>query len=220
MTRLLVLHDAGDPSPVERWSRLVDRWDGPALLPVQPGHGEVPPPEGGNYSAADAAVVAARAMASAGWPHGDDDGWPVVVGQGWGAYAAELVAMAGRAGALVLIDGLGGPWVGVDALVADQHAWLHAVVGDPDALAPPRSSPDPRLAHGFPTVWERAHTAARRAAITVPVAAIETPASPTPAGDRSRRLAQFGGDAALHEVDALDIGAVAAIAGSMAGPFP
>ena len=45
-------------------ARLVDRWDGPALLPVQPGDGEVPPPEGGNYSAADAAVVAARAMAS------------------------------------------------------------------------------------------------------------------------------------------------------------
>jgi pimeloyl-ACP methyl ester carboxylesterase len=209
---LLVVHDTGDAAPVERWARLVDGWDGPTLLPVQPGHGDAPPAEGANYGASDGAVVASRAMAEAGWT-GD---WPVVVGQGWGAYAAELLAMAGRASALVLIDGLGGPWCDVDAVVADQHAWLRAVRADPGALAPPTSSPDPRLAHGFPTVWERAHTAARRAAITVAVVAIETPESPTPAAERAKRLAQFGGDAALHEVGALDMGAVLALARSIA----
>jgi pimeloyl-ACP methyl ester carboxylesterase len=206
--KLLVVHDVGDASPAERWAPLVDGWDGPTLLPLQPGHGDAPPPEGGNYGSSDAAIIAARAMVSEGWT----DPWPVVVGQGWGAYAAELLAMAGRAGALVLVDGLGGPWCDADGFMADQRRWLHEVVSDIAALAWPASSPDPRLAHRFPTVWERAHTAARRAAITVPVAAIETPASPTPDGERARRVAQFGGTAALHEVEALDMGAVLAVA--------
>ncbi|MCU1463906.1 MAG: hypothetical protein JWO37_3981 [Acidimicrobiales bacterium] len=206
--RLLVLHDVGDPTPTERWAPLLDAWDGPTLLPVQPGHADAPLPEGGNYGASDAAVVASRAMADAGWS-GD---WPVVVGERWGGYAGELLAMAGRAVALVLIDGLGGPWCGVDAVIADQHAWLHAIRQHATAWSSPAASPDPRLAHGFPTVWERAHTAARRAAITVPVTAIETPESPTPAVERAMRLAQFGGDSALREVDALDVGAVLALA--------
>jgi hypothetical protein len=206
--RLLVLHDVGDATPIERWAPLVDAWDGPTLLPVQPGHADAPPPEGGNYGASDAAVVASRAMADAGWS-GD---WPVVVGEGWGAYAGELLAMAGRAVALVLIDGLGGPWCDVDAVIADQHTWLHEIRQDAAAWSSPATSPDPRLAHRFPTVWERAHTAARRAAITVPVTAIETPDSATSAAERATRLAQFGGVSALREVDALDMGAVLALA--------
>jgi hypothetical protein len=203
---LLVVHDVFDAAPVARWAPLVDGWDGPTLLPVQPGHGEVPPPEGGNYGASDAAVVASRAMAEAGWS--SSSGWPVVVGEGWGAYAAELLAMAGRARALVLVDGLGGEWCDSDALIADQHRWLRALRDDRPAWAPvggATPSPDPRLAHGFPTVWDRAHTAARRATITVPVVAVETPRSPTPARERDARAAQFAAGAVVREVGQLEV---------------
>src|SRR2546423_4664899 len=96
----------GDPSPAERWAPLVNGWPGPTLVPVQPGHGDVPPPEGGNYGASDAAVFAARAMAEAGWSRD----WPIVVGQGWGGEAAQPPALARRAAAPGLIDGRGGAW--------------------------------------------------------------------------------------------------------------
>ena len=78
---------------------------------------------------------------------------------------------------------------------------MRAVLADPAALAPPPPDAlDPRLRHGFPSIWERAFTEARRRAITVPVLALESPASPTPAGERDPRVAAFGGDAHAEEI--------------------
>jgi len=192
---LLVIHDAGDASASERWQALLDAWPGPGLAPDLPGHGEAPPPEGATYAASDAALAASRALQDAGL-HGTPT---IVAGHGWGGFAAELLAAAGRAQALVLVDGLGGPWVDVDGLVADQHRWLGSVLADPEAMDPPAAVPDPRLAHGFPTVWERSYITGLRAAVSVPVLAVETPASPTPAHERDDRLLDFAGGARVVE---------------------
>ncbi|MBV8985696.1 MAG: alpha/beta hydrolase, partial [Acidimicrobiia bacterium] len=153
-TALLVIHDTGDPEAGRRWGALVDAWPGDALAPDLPGHGETPPPTGGHYKAGDAAIAAWRAAEQAGISEGQGDG-VVVLGHRWGGYGAEILAAAGRASKLVLVDGLGPPWCTIEELVDDRHRWLREVLADPPSLAPPTSAPDPRLAHGYPSVWER-----------------------------------------------------------------
>ena len=199
-TALLVIHDTGDPEAGRRWAALVDAWPGDALAPDLPGHGETPPPTGGHYKAGDAAIAAWRAAEDTGITAGD----VVVLGHGWGGFAAEVLAAAGRASRLLLVDGLGGPWLSADDLVADRHRWLNAVLADPAALAPPTQAPDPRLAHLYSSVWARDFIRHMRRAITVPVLAVETPASVTP--DPYQRLTDYTGPAAIAEVDS--VGAV------------
>ena len=191
---LLVIHDAGDPQAGGRWAELVDAWPGDALAPALPGHGETPPPTGGHYKAGDAAIAAWRAAQQAGITNGDT----VVLGHAWGGFAAEILAAAGRASRLVLVDGLGPPWCTFDELVADRHRWLREVFADPASLAPPSTAPDPRLAHAYPSIWDREFISNLRRSIKVPVLAIETPASPTP--DPDERLADYAGPVTLVNV--------------------
>ena len=198
MTALLAIHDAGDPKGGSRWTALTEAWPGNALAPDLPGHGETPPPTGGHYKAGDAAIAAWRAAEQAGITNGD----VVVLGHGWGGFAAEVLASAGRASRLVLVDGLGPAWQTFDDLVADRHRWLREVFADAESLAPPTTSPDPRLAHAYPSVWDRNFIGNLRGTITVPVLAIETPASRTP--DPTERLADYGGPTTLLGVDSID----------------
>ena len=197
---LLFLHEVGDAEGPRRWRALADPGGpqpGVVLVPDLPGHGVVPPEEGAYYAPGDVALVGVRALAAAGL----DGEPPLVAGHGWGAFGAELLAAAGRASALVLVDGLGGPWVSRRELIDAQHAWVRAVLADPAALAPPPPGVlDPRLRHGFPSIWERTFTEARRGAITVPVLALESPASPTPPGEHAERVGAFGGDARVEEI--------------------
>ena len=201
VSALLFLHEVGDADGPKRWRALAAGdgrgWPGPVLVPDLPGHGVVPPEEGAYYAPGDVALAGVRAISAAGL----DGEPPLVAGHGWGAFGAELLAAAGRASALVLVDGLGGPWVSRSELMDAQHAWLRAVLADPAALAPPPPGVlDPRLRHGFPSIWEREFTEARRRAITVPVLALESPASPTPSGERAERVAAFGGDGRVEEI--------------------
>jgi len=207
---LLVIHDTGDPKAGSRWTPLTDGWPGDALAPDLPGHGETPPPTGGHYKAGDAAIAAWRAADQAGIA-GDT---VVVLGHRWGGFAAEILAAAGRAERLVLVDGLGPPWATVEDLVADRHRWLRDVLADPASLAPPTASPDQRLAHAYASVWDRDFIRHLRRSITVPVLAIETPASPTPPGERDQRLAHYTGPARLIEAESPSgVGAALAEAG-------
>ena len=195
---LLVIHDIGDAAAGSAWQRLVETWPGRAMAPELPGHGEVPPPTGGSYALADAAVYAWRAAEDAGITGAD----VVVLGHASAGFAAELLAAGGRASKLVLVDALGPPWNSVDEIVADQHRFLREVFADPDALAPPRSVPDPRLAHPFSSIWERGFIRNLRSSISVPVLAIETPESVTP--DPRERLADYQGPASIVEVDSIE----------------
>jgi pimeloyl-ACP methyl ester carboxylesterase len=195
---LLVLHAWGDPLASTRWAALAGVWDGPFVAFDLPGHRGASIPTGGTYAQADAALYGDRALRAAGF-----GGVPaVIVGDSSAGYGAELLAAAGRAAALVLVDGLGDAWGSADEVVTDGIRWCTAVAGDPAALAPPPpdADVDPRLAHPFPSVWERSFTDARRRSIAVPVVAIETPASPTPREQRDDRLKSFSGPAVCVEV--------------------
>src|SRR4051812_1870176 len=111
---LLVIHDIGDPRAGAAWDELVDAWPGPAMAPDLPGHGQTPPPIGASYALPDAAVYAWRAAESDGIPDRD----VVVLGHTSAGFAAELLAAGGRASKLVLVDGLGPPWLTFDEIVA------------------------------------------------------------------------------------------------------
>jgi pimeloyl-ACP methyl ester carboxylesterase len=204
---LLFLHEVGDAAGARRWRGLADGWPGPVLAPELPGHGVTPPEEGAYYAPGDAALFAVRTLRAAGL--GDER--PLVAGHGWGAFGAELLAAAGRASGLVLVDGLGGPWVTRAGLMHVQHEWLRAVVADAPSLAPaPSGAVDPRLRHGFPSIWERTFTEARRNAITVPVLALESPESPTPPHERDARVGAFGGTARWQDLEEVSPQAVLA----------
>jgi len=60
--------------------------------------------------------------------------------------------------------------------------------------------PDPRLQHGFWSIWERGFIAGLRAAINLPVLAIESPDSPTPPAELADRLADYAGSTDLMHV--------------------
>jgi len=194
-TALLVIHEIGDRDAGRRWAELVAAWPGPALAPDLPGHGETPPPTGGAYALADAAVYAWRSAEDAGITNGD----VVVLGHASAGFAAELLAAGGRASRLVLVDALGPPWCSVDEIVEAQHRWLRALFADRPALAAPTSVPDPRLVHGFPPIWERGFVRELRRSVAVPVLAVETPSSPTPPAERGERLQGYAGPGALVE---------------------
>lgn len=193
---LLVLHDLGDPQGGARWQALLDAWPAGGLAPDLPGHGEAGPPPGGIYGPGDPALWALRWLRERDWA----DAGPVVVAHGRSGYGAELLAAAGRVTRLVLVDGLGGPWRDAAGVLADQHRWLRDVLADPAALAVPSVVPDPLLAHGLASVWEREFTDRRRASIAVPVMAVESPESPTAVAERAERLAAFGGPTRLVTV--------------------
>jgi hypothetical protein len=123
------------------------------------------------------------------------DHTPVVAGHGSSAYAAIVLALAGRASGVVLVDGLGGPWVTPTEAIDDLYAHLRALLDDPAAMgAPPGDGGlDPRAAHGFPANQARSLWEALWRAVTVPALVIETPRTPTPANERAERIACLGG---------------------------
>lgn len=205
---LLVLHAWGDPLASMRWAALADAWDGPFVGFDLPGHRGAPMPTGGTYAQADAALYGDRALREAGFA-----GVPaVIVGDSSAGYGAELLAAAGRAAALVLVDGLGDAWLSADEVMGDGVRWCNVVAGDPTALRPPPpdADVDPRLAYPFPSVWERSFTEARRASIAVPVVTIETPASPTPPDEVDDRLKAFSGPAVRVDIPGRTADAVTA----------
>jgi pimeloyl-ACP methyl ester carboxylesterase len=192
---LLVVPDLAHTG--DEWQDVLDVWSGPSVAPDFPGHGQSPPPVGGKYVPGDATLAALRVLHAVGW-----DEPPVVLGHGWGAYAAEYLAAAGRVRALVMVDGLGGPWRTPVEITDSQTAWLHRALEHHGA---PAVSPDPLLRLGFPDVWEAEFTRARRAAITVAVLALETPMSPTPADEREARTRDFGGEAVWRTCTRADV---------------
>ena len=105
MTDVLVLHDLGASGGGE-WAAAFADWPGRVLAPDLPGHNGAPPPVGGQYETGDAVFVALEVLRA------EDSDELVVVGVGHNGAAAQILALGGRAAGLVLVDGLGGPWLG------------------------------------------------------------------------------------------------------------
>jgi pimeloyl-ACP methyl ester carboxylesterase len=201
---LLVLHEIGQAGAGSAWQALLDAWPGPSVAPDLPGHGGSDPPIGAKWVPSDLGLVAVQALAECRLTE------PVVIGHGWGGHAAEALAAAGRAAAIVLLDGLGPPWQSHDQLAEDTRRWLRGMLDDPLVNESVESRPDPLVRHGFPSVWEAGYVAGLRGAIRVPVLALESPTSPTPPGERDERTAAFGGSSSWQPVAAATPDAVLA----------
>jgi pimeloyl-ACP methyl ester carboxylesterase len=199
---VLVLHDVGDERGGEPWRSELDRagWPGTVLAPDLPGHAGAPPPPGGAYELTDAVLTAVRLL---GAPEGTERIRPVAVGLGVNGWAAELLALGGWARALVLVDGLGGPWRDGPGAIAAGRQWLRAIADDPTAIASASAGAgplDPRLRHGVPPHGSRA--LAERAASEMPVPAllVETPASAVTASDAAALALRFRAGATVTRV--------------------
>ena len=177
---LVVLHDVGDEGGGRPWREafLDAGWRGEVLAPDLPGHAGAPPPEGGNFEPADSAYVVVPLLSKLGRP-------AVVVGVGVNGWAATLCGLAGKALAVVLVDGTGAPWITPTEAIRRQRDWLRALADDPEAVdpPPPGAALDPRLRHGLPSHGSRrlAFRAAER--LPVPQLLLESPASGAPSED-------------------------------------
>lgn len=162
-TGLYVLHDIGDREGGAPWRDAAS-----AVLPIEapdlPGHGGSSMPIGGNYDVAGAAFFIAREVART-----DRAGLGVAVGVGTSGWSAQLAALAGLATALVLVDGLGDPWLDPPQRARLRRLRFRAIADDPAALAPhERGGLDPRLAHGVDPHGSRELALEAAAATEVP----------------------------------------------------
>lgn len=173
MSDLLVLHDLGAAGGAE-WADAFTGWPGLVTAPDLPGHNGTPPPVGGNHDTGDAVYVALDLLRA------DPSDDLVVVGVGHGGAAAQVLALGGRATGLVLVDGLGGPWLDADELDALQRDVRRRILTTPDALADPEpGTPDAR-ATMVVGAHDRGFAVRQAEAMPVPVLVVETGRSPTP----------------------------------------
>jgi pimeloyl-ACP methyl ester carboxylesterase len=201
MTDVLVLHDLGAPGGGE-WAAAFADWSGRVLAPDLPGHNGAPPPVGGQYETGDAVFVALEVLRA----EPSDD--LVVVGVGHNGAAAQILALGGRAAGLVLVDGLGGPWLGPVEIDAQARDMRRQILTTPPAISEPApGASDPRATMVVGAL-DRAFAVRQADAMPVPTLIVETPASPTPdAPDLARHFAQ----ATLCHLDAQQPARVAGI---------
>jgi hypothetical protein len=213
VTDVLVVHDVGDPDGGARWREalVAAGWPGEVRAPDLPGHGAAPAPVGGTYELTDALLALLPSVPA-------DGERPVVLGVGTNGWCASVLALGGRASALVLVDGLGGPFVGPAEAMARERERLRRLADDPAAVAPPPATGlDPRLRHRVSPLGSRPTAERAAAATTVPVLLVETPASPVDPEDRAAVAGRYPAGATVAEVPAGDHDAVAAAVVAWAG---
>ena len=176
MTPLLVLHRLGDEQGGAKWREALTNggWSGPWSAPDQPGHATAPW-EADFYEAAHLVIAPLRQLHETEWSER-----PVVVAVGVQSAAAELLALGGRAAAIVLVDGPAGPWPeDADEIQRAEYAWLRVLADDPESQAPaPYGRTDPRTRHGCTPRHDPAYAAKQRGAIPVPVLELEAASAP------------------------------------------
>jgi hypothetical protein len=111
----------------------------------------------------------------------------------------------------VLVDGLGGPWLGPAELDARQRESRRRILATPAALEMPApGAPDPRATMVLGAA-DRDFAVRAAAALAAPVLVIETPSSPTP---DSGELVEHFADATLLHLPSRDAVVVASAAES------
>ena len=176
MTDVLILHDLGAPGGGE-WAAAFAGWPGRVLAPDLPGHNGTPPPLGGHHGTGDAVYVALDLLRTE--PHDE----LVVVGVGHGGAAAQILALGGRAVGIVLVDGLGGPWLEPADLDAREREMRRRILTTPAAMSTPAPGADDPRATMVVGAADREFAVRQAEAMPVPVLVIETPSSPTPDTD-------------------------------------
>lgn len=176
MTDLVVIHDLG-ASGGAPWSAAFGSWPGRVVAPDLPGHGSAPTPVGGHHELGDAVFVLVEHFPAS------DAEQPVLVGVGHNGHAARVLSIAGRSSALVLVDGLGGPWLDVPARNAALRDHRRLILATPAALAPHRAATTDPRADLVPGPTDRDHVLRTCEAVLVPTLVVETPSSRTPDAD-------------------------------------
>ena len=199
---IVVLHDLGAPDAGRGWRQaLADAgWEGAVIAPDLPGHGDAPAPTGGSYESGDALLTILPLYRQL-----DPDGRPpVVVGVGVHGWGAQVLALAGRASALVLVDGLGGPWRNPWDQIAEGRRWVRSILADEAAIAPaPERGLDPRAVHAVPTHGSKRLALKSAAAMPVPVVLLESPASPLRADEVTEIAEAFASGATQCPIDSV-----------------
>lgn len=214
-TPIVVLHAFRDESGGAAWrdALVAADWEGPVVAPDLPGHCGAPAPVGGHYEVADTLLAVLPLLAGLD----PDLNPPIVVGCGVNGWAAHVLALAGRASALVAVDGLGGPWTTPRQRVTAWRDTLRSIANDPDAMAaPPAEGMDPRLRYGLQPHGSR--RLAERGAVAMPVPAliVESPASPLPAEEVDALAAAYRSGATVERVTAATAAAATAVIGRWA----
>lgn len=162
---VIVLHDIGDRAGGTAWrAALDDAGIDDVWAPDLAGHNGAAPPTGGNYTRLDPAYTVARAVVA-----GLDLSDAVLVGVGHSGWSALVMAVAGQGTGLVLVDGLGTPWVGPAARGARRRAAARAISLDAAAVAPAGDATlDPRLSHRLPPHGDEALVRDAARAVSVP----------------------------------------------------
>ena len=189
---VVVLHDLGDAVGGAALRAVAPiGW----VIPDLPGHGDTPGPQSGHYDPMSAAAIAR-------WKVARDDSLPaVLVGIRENAHAALVCAVAGASSAVVIIDGLWGPWQSAVEHIDAMYSNIRAIADDPAAVsAPPASGPDPRAKYGYGMMASATFLQQFWGAIHQPVLAIETPRSKTPIAERATRVSYFAGPASVVEL--------------------
>jgi pimeloyl-ACP methyl ester carboxylesterase len=172
------------------------------LAPDLPGHNGAPPPVGGQYETGDAVFVALEVLRTEACDE------LVVVGVGHNGAAAQILALGGRAAGLVLVDGLGGPWLGPVEIDARARDMRRQILTTPAAMAEPAAGTSDPRATMIGGSADRAFAVRQAEAMPVPTLLIETPASPTP---DTRDLAGHFAQVTVNRLDVRDPGRVAGI---------
>jgi pimeloyl-ACP methyl ester carboxylesterase len=190
-----LLHDLGDPVGGALWrSAAPHDW----IVPDLPGHGSTPALRTGHYDPMSAVALARWTLAHR--PLGADTS--TLVGVGQNAHAALVSAAGGDCDRVVIVDGLWGAWLDPVEEIDAFYAMIRAIAADPAAIAPPPASGlDPRARYGYGVMSSARFAQRFWATIDQPLLAIETPRSMTPRDERMERIAWFGGETALVELD-------------------
>jgi pimeloyl-ACP methyl ester carboxylesterase len=170
------------------WSAALAGPEVAVSAPDLPGHGQAEPSVDGSYTGGLIMLAAARYLAAE-----DTSDPPVVVGAGASGWVALVLALAGRASAVAVVDGLGGPWRSAADATADGVAWARRLLSEPALSEPvPAGSTDPRLDHLLPPFSNERVVREVLAALRVPLLAVSGPADPLSADEREALLAEAG----------------------------
>jgi hypothetical protein len=193
---IVVLHGPGDVDGGAGWRRSLRALGWAAAGPTLAGHAGEPPPVGGTHDLADPAYRAAAALTD----H-EASSAKAVVGIGASGWSATVMAVAGVGAALVLVDGLGDPWIALEDRLARRRRRLRRIADVASGAAPIPQAPAPGLdtsvAWWPDPIGDRELVSTLVAALTVPALIVRSPASEPPDPEI---VAAFGTGADVVEV--------------------
>ena len=204
MTRVVVLHELGDPAGGEPWRRALEGVGiGDVVAPDIPGHGAAAPPVGGNYVRADGGYLLAQLLHD-----GLDLDDAVLVGVGHSGWIATVAAIGGHCGAVGLIDGLGRPFRPVADRLARRRQRTRELLADDAAMAVHVGpGPDPRLQYVLEPHGDQPLAVEAAGLVRVPALVVE----PDLDDATAEVVGAFGGPVSVHQAECNHAGAADAL---------